>query len=198
MDKNIIVRTIENIIGTDKIEYISGYVKDIGSLCCNLLGERGCVYGFAVQIPEKDVNTVFQYFAINKILHEQFYNEKKPKDCSEWKPIEGNYYPLYWGKDKNMGLRLAAHTKSIKSTHTLQFCNIDILKGYKVIYGAIPCLNCKSNEDMLHETFPDVLKTRCYKRKNNTSHNAEKLIDYVKSEEIFSDEGSEKKYNRGK
>lgn len=188
MDKNIIVRTIENIIGIDKIEYISGDVEKIGTHDCKLSNDRGCVYGFAVLIPTKDVYTVFQYFANNKILHERFYNGKKPKDYSEWKPLDGSYYPLYWGKDKNMGLRLAAHTKSIKSTHTLQFCNIDILKEYRVIYGAISCLNCESNEDMLHKTFPDVLKTRRYKRENNASNNAEKLIDYVKSEEIFSDE----------
>ncbi len=75
--------------------------------------------------------------------------------------MKGNYYPLYWGKDINMGIRLYSHTKSMKSTGTLQLNKVnDAFKGYQIIYGAMPCLNYESHEDKLHDRYVDLMKTR--------------------------------------
>lgn len=156
MEKNIVIKTLEAIIGTDTIGFISGKVEDIGTVNCSLSDGRGCVYGFAVRIDEN--------------LDE--LKEKLKEQCSvnndtldNWMPIKDNWYPLYWGRDLNMGLRLDSHVKEITGTGTIQLCKIDALKGHEVVYGALPCINYKENESKMHNRYPDILKTRKGKKK---------------------------------
>lgn len=154
MEKNRIIQQIEIVAGTNRIEFISGTVNACGTKECILSDERGSVYGIAVELNEEEKLILFK--EINKSQHKgKFF----PKLVIEWKTIGDNYYPLYWGKDINMGVRLHAHTKEMKSTGTLQLNNLNLLKGKNVIYGAIPCLEYDSIEKNLHNKFPDVLKT---------------------------------------
>lgn len=81
-----------------------------------------------------------------------------------------------------MGIRLYSHTKSMKSTGTLQL-NIsnEAIKNHEIIYGAMPCVNYKNQEDKLHARYVDLMKTR----KNQD------IDDEIKMEEVNVDEGFE-------
>lgn len=154
MEKNQIVEILERVIGTDKIEYISGNIENIGTNECQLSNERGSVYGFAILIEsEKDKIEIF-----NKL---SYINKLTSIKVEDRKTIGDNFYPLYWGKDVNMGIRLFSHTKVMKSTGTLQLCNQDynILENRHIIYGALPCINYSDNEKKLKKKYPDILKT---------------------------------------
>lgn len=157
MEKNIVVRVIENLIGTDKIEYISGKIEKISMKDCVLSESRGCVYGIAVEL--KDDNQ-------KKEIFDRLHNKNNSISCNEtaiedWVSIGDNFYPLYWGKDTDMGHRLSAHIKTNKGNGALHLNNEkwSILKDNLVIYGAVPCLKDADNEKKLKEKYPDILKT---------------------------------------
>lgn len=152
MEKNPVVEILENIVDTDKIDFIGGDILGVGTDECRLSDERGSVYGIAIQIKDKnDKETVFN--AVSK-------SRRKLENADQWKEITNDFYPLYWGKDVNMGSRLFSHTKTMKSTGTLQLNTISSVLGeHRIIYGAVPCLNRLTNEDKLHERYADLLKT---------------------------------------
>ena len=153
MEKNAVISIIEKIVGTDKIEYISGEIQNCGTKHCKLSEIRGAVYGIAIKLERSQKSSFFCD------IEEDLRNNTKEQ---EWISIGDDYYPLYWGKDKNMGLRLHAHTKTMKSTGTLQLNSntMSFLKDKEIIYGAIPCMNYEKNEEKLHKRYPDILKTK--------------------------------------
>lgn len=152
MEENIIVKKLKDVIcENDKIYFLSGVIEQIGNEDCRLSDSRGSVYGVAIKLKdESDKKQVF------KAIPEERRNNTKVEN---WKPIDENYYPLYWGKDINMGIRIHSHTRSMKSTGTLQLNTLQALKGREVIYGVLPCLNCEKHEKQMHEKYPDILKT---------------------------------------
>jgi hypothetical protein len=151
MKKNPVIQALEVEIGTDKIDYISGTIVDIGKSSCVLSSETGSVYGFAIKI-EAEIDTF-------KTLISNVNSFKSEFEWNDWKSIGDNYYPLYWGKDINMRSRLYAHTKEMKSTGTLQLNNLSCLESYEVIYGAIPCVDYENHEKEIKTKYPDILKT---------------------------------------
>ena len=50
MEKNAVISIIEKIVGTDKIEYISGEILNCGTKHCKLSEIRGAVYGIAIKL----------------------------------------------------------------------------------------------------------------------------------------------------
>lgn len=148
MNKNAIITAIERVIKSDKLEYISGSIKNCGTSDCKLSEERGSVYGIAVELSDDEKKTFF----------DALVNKKKGIKAERWVSIGDNYYPLYWGIDINMGARLSAHIKDYIGTGALQL-NIRSLGSFKIIYGAIPCLNRAKHEKTLRNTYPDILKT---------------------------------------
>ena len=149
MEKNAVVSIIEKIVGTDKIEYISGEIQNCGTKNCTMSGDRGSVYGVAIQLKGIEKDTFFESLQSKK------QNVKKEK----WITVGEDFYPLYWGIDKNMGSRLMAHINSYKSTGALQL-NVLSMGKYKIVYGAMPCLNREIHERTLKKRFPDILKTK--------------------------------------
>lgn len=152
MKENEIISIINKTIGTDKIEYLSGNILKVGSDKCCLSSSKGSVYGIAIKI-DNDNEKLKVFNAI-----------KKEKACkikiNEWIELKNKFYPLYWGKDTNMGIRLYSHTKSMKSTNTLRLNKIKGLDGYEIIYGAVPCINYKIHEESLHNKYKDLMKTK--------------------------------------
>ncbi|MGN0744023.1 MAG: hypothetical protein ACI4MZ_01935 [Christensenellales bacterium] len=148
MELNIVVKKLIEVVGTDKIEYISGIINSVGSKECALSDTRGSVYGIAIKLEnESDKTAAFLVAA----------GHRKIQNINEWEPIKDNWYPLYWGKDKNMGARLTSHCHALTSTATLQLCNI-ALKG-EIIYGALPCVNYDTHEKTLISRFKPLLCT---------------------------------------
>ena len=93
----------------------------------------------------------------------QKYNEKDIITFEEWKSIGDYYYPLYWGKDSNLGFRLFSHIHTRDSLGTLQLDSRQYLNQYfdkgKIIYGAVLCNKISCCETELRNTFPDIFIT---------------------------------------
>lgn len=101
MFRNKVIEILEIYVGQERITFISGEILKIGTKDCHLSEDRGSVYGIAVAIEdEREKALIFQHLNERSIQLEQ------------WNPIGDNFYPLYWGKDCNMGSRLKVHTKS--------------------------------------------------------------------------------------
>lgn len=148
MIKNKVIEILEREVGTDALTFISGTVDNPGTDKCSLSEGRGSVYGFAVKLTDGEKEKLFEC------------RDDKDLCIGEWKSIGNNYYPLYWGKDINMGARLHSHTKSSKSTGTIQLNAREELENKEIIYGAMSCSGCKEIEDKLHKKYPDIYKTR--------------------------------------
>lgn len=152
---NIVVDTIKKIVGADTKQYIEGTVQwENGNK--PRLQERGGVYGIAIKLKKSEVKDFF----------DKAVDAKKKMDFNDWKPLGDNkkanerYYPLYWGKDINLGFRLFEHMKSSKYSWTIQLDKKTYLIGKDLIYGAVLCSNPKENEKKLRDKYPDIFKTK--------------------------------------
>lgn len=149
---NAVVNTIIKVVDADIKRYMEGKVQ-WGDDKKPKLQERGGVYGIAVKLDDNEVKGFF---------YEQ-KDKKKNLELEDWKPLEWKgsekYYPLYWGKDINLGFRLFEHMKSSKTIASIQLDSKIDLCGRDVIYGAVFCNNNAKNERRLHEEYPDIYKT---------------------------------------
>lgn len=145
---NEVVEILKKYTGIDKIDFISGEILNVGTANCKLSGKNGSVYGIAIKLEDNEVENYFREFNEKGINHE------------DWESIGNNFYPLYWGKDQNMGSRLYAHIKSPKGTGSLQLNNRGGLENREIIYGAVPCLNSDKIEKLIRKNYPDILKTK--------------------------------------
>lgn len=153
MRKNEVVQILEIEIGTDANYYLSGEVTGAGTTEATISDCRGGVYGFFIEFKNEE-----ELKSFNDEVREKKYIKKV---LGDWKPAIGNYYPLYWGKDINLGARLKAHTKSFKSTYTIQMSNRKELINHKIIFGAMLCNDYDEIEKNLHDKYPDIYKTTC-------------------------------------
>lgn len=143
---NQIVEFMKKNINNEVVDSLSGTLTFENDKC--ILEPRGGVYGIAIKLSTEEVEDFF-----NK------YNEKKSVTFESWKSIGDNFYPLYWGKDSNLGFRLFDHTKCRDTTATIQLNKRDYLKDYTVIYGAIFCKNPSASENSLRTSNPDIFIT---------------------------------------
>lgn len=111
----------------------------------------GSVYGFAVSLNQQEKEILFEE-AILKGL-------SRLQDIEEFKPIENDFYPLYWGKDKKLGARPYQHLDDPKGTGSIR------LSAYKSLLGkSISCVVLIVSDNALAEKFlqhthPSLLKT---------------------------------------
>ena len=118
---NAITLLMKRLIKDDYLDCLAGTITFSDDGC--KLEERGGVYGIAVELADDEKKDFFEK-----------HNRNSSLSFNEWKPIDGNIYPLYWGKDSNLGFRLYDHMKSRKSTATLQLNSRKYLNSRKVIY----------------------------------------------------------------
>lgn len=112
---NVITLLMKKRIKDDYLDCLAGTITFSDDRC--KLEERGGVYGIAIELTDDEKKDFFEN-----------NNQKSSLSFDKWKPIAKNFYPLYWGKDSNLGFRLYGHTKSRKSTATLQLNSRECLK----------------------------------------------------------------------
>lgn len=151
---NKVVETMRVILSGQVFDCLAGTINyNQESLS---LGSRGGVYGIAIKLKENE-----------KVIFFNNYNEKKigrnKVILDEWVSIGDDYYPLYWGKDSNLGFRLFSHIHTRESTGTLQLDSREFLQRYikenKIIYGAVLCNNISGCEEILRNEYPDIFRT---------------------------------------
>lgn len=166
---NVIIQTIKDVISSeaashhavnvkkkqcrksDCVDFLEGEIVSAGTKNCTLSNERGGVYGFAIEFESETEKIEF----FNKLKANNF--KMRIHNPDEWKPLKGNFYPLYWGKDVNLGFRLYEHTTDNKTSASIQLCR-EAFEGYSIIYGGVLCKNRDVYENMLHKEYADVLK----------------------------------------
>ena len=156
-EDNAVIKALKEIVGDDSLSYISGSISNVGCDTCtvNEKTQFGSVYGFAIKIEKNEKK---------KEIFDYIVSIKRKNKCiirvDEWKEIDDTrYFPLYWGKDKFLMVRVVAHLKSYIGTGTLQLNTLKKLNGYDIIFGAIECKNYERKESKIREKYPDILKT---------------------------------------
>jgi hypothetical protein len=140
---------------TVSVDYMEGNIIDISKDSCKLSSRSGAVYGFAVKIMDEEEK-------------QEIFDELNCKDMviDDWVSIGDDLYPLYWGKEQNLGSRVFTHTRSPRSTGSIQL-NKDkygVLVGKEVLYGSVLCdINYSVFENSIRSKYPDILKTKSEK-----------------------------------
>lgn len=148
---NIIIKTIYEIIGKRRRDCMFGEY-DVEKDKVGIKKEtRGGVYGIAVKLNGGEDSKEF---------YKNVFKNGNAKDLQgkEWKSIGEGYYPLYWGKDINLGFRLYEHAVGAKSSASARLATRG-LQGHSVIYGAVFCMDKEGCEKDLREEYPDILKS---------------------------------------
>lgn len=148
-DKNLVVKTLEKEL--TKIDLMQGKFLKPGTEEISLSSRAGSVYGIFVELDSKKL----EVFKKELLKNGNIYEDRLDK----WKPVEGNFYPLYWGSDQCLGSRLYAHSKSPTGTGTLHLNERTELIDLNVIYGAILCDDYMEGEKKIRSKHLDIYKT---------------------------------------
>ncbi|WP_422910501.1 hypothetical protein ACOCLD_00875 [Pseudomonas sp. MAC6] len=109
----------------------------------------GAVYGFCVRLNELERNAVF--------AEAQQKRTTRLNSVQEWKPLEVDIYPLYWGKDKMLGARIHQHRKNTKATGLARLCAYETLHGKEIACVALTVTKYSELESALQTTRPHLL-----------------------------------------
>jgi len=112
----------------------------------------GGVYGFFVELSEKEVQEFF-----NEAIERKASNLKS---VSDFKVIKDNLYPIYWGKDKSIGKRPYEHLKNYKGTGSIRLETYKSLVNKQIHSIAIVVDNNNKLERHLQKRFPHLLLTK--------------------------------------
>ena len=153
MEGNIVIKTICEVIGNSRRDFMCGEYTVEQDKVGIKRETRGGVYGIAVKLNEGEDPQEF-YDKIFKGGNAYDLTKKKRK----WETIGEGYYPLYWGKDINLGFRLYEHATGAESSASARLAARG-LYGHSVIYGAVFCENKEKCEGDLREKYPDILKS---------------------------------------
>lgn len=147
---NLVVQIL--IENCKQLTFMEGEVNNPGTKNASLSIRVGSVYGIFIQLKNDEYETF-----TNQIKDKDYINKD---NLPHWKPIKDDYYPLYWGASQELGYRLFEHTKSRKSTYTLQMDAREELRGRKLIYGTILCDKYVHAENELHKKYPDIYNNK--------------------------------------
>ena len=111
----------------------------------------GAVYGFAA--------------SLNDVQRCQFFNEAKDRrlnrirELNDFRPIEGDLYPIYWGKDKQLGARPHQHLQDPTKTGAIRLSTYSSLAGKIIACVSLTVADFESAERAIQSKYPDLLKT---------------------------------------
>lgn len=111
----------------------------------------GAVYGFATRLSPADRQSLFEEAQMRRLC--QF------ADIEHFRPIEGDLYPIYWGKDKFLGTRPHQHLGDPKGTGVIRLSTYETLKDKTFACVSLTVADYVLAEKRLQQKFPDLLKT---------------------------------------
>lgn len=151
---NKVIETMRAVLSGQVVDCLAGTINYNQERLS--LGSRGGVYGIAIKLEENEKKNFFNNY-------NEKINGKNQVLLDKWVSLGDDYYPLYWGKDSNLGFRLFSHIHTRESTGTLQLDSRDYLQQYikenKIIYGAVLCNDISGCEEKLRNAYPDIFKT---------------------------------------
>lgn len=111
----------------------------------------GAVYGFAIQLSDEEKQHLFDETKGRQL--------NRLGVLTEFKPIEDNLYPIYWGKDKQLGARPHQHLQDPEKTGAIRLSTYKSLKGKAIACVSLTVADFEAAERVLQTKFPHLLKT---------------------------------------
>lgn len=111
----------------------------------------GAVYGFAVRLSEIEREALLVE-AVARGL-------SRLTDISKFVPMSENLYPVYWGKDKQLGARPHQHLGDPVKTGAIRLSTYSALKGKTLACASLVVSDYSTAELILQRAFPCLLKT---------------------------------------
>jgi hypothetical protein len=111
----------------------------------------GAVYGFAVRLSEIE-REAFLVEAVARGL-------SRFTDVSKFVPILEDLYPIYWGKDKQLGARPHQHLRNPVKTGAIRLSTYEALVGKTLACASLVVSDNSTAEIILQRAFPGLLKT---------------------------------------
>lgn len=115
----------------------------------------GAVYGFAVCLSKQERIDLFEEA---KARH-----SARIRDIADFQPIQDNLYPIYWGKDKQLGARPHQHLQNPTKTGAIRLSTYEALSGKVLACATLVVPDYVAAERIIQKAFPDLLKTTTVK-----------------------------------
>lgn len=110
----------------------------------------GAVYGFGVCLNQEERRALFD--------EARARGSARLAELEQFKPIEGLLYPIYWGKDKQLGARPYQHLQNPKKTGAIRLSTYSSLRGKTIACAAIVVSDNVEAERVIQKAFPNLLK----------------------------------------
>ena len=110
----------------------------------------GAVYGFAVHLNKNDLKSLFE--------EAQARGLSRIAKLENIHPIEGTLYPLYWGKDKQLGARPYQHLNDPTKTGAIRLSTYKSLSGKAIFCATLVVSDYVAAEGIIQKAYPDMLK----------------------------------------
>ena len=111
----------------------------------------GAVYGFAIRLSETEKKAFF-IEAVARGL-------SRFTDAAKFVPILEDLYPIYWGKDKQLGARLHQHLGNPVKTGVIRLSTYKALEGKTLACASLVVSDNSTAELALQRAYPGLLKT---------------------------------------
>ena len=111
----------------------------------------GAVYGFAVRLSQAELLRLFDEAVSRKL--------SRVKSIEDLGSIEAGLYPIYWGKDKQLGARPHQHLQDPVGTGALRLSTYESLAGKVIACVSLTVSDFEAAERAIQARYPDLLKT---------------------------------------
>mgnify|MGYP003382958880 CR=1 FL=1 len=111
----------------------------------------GAVYGFAVKLSHAELLELFNEAVSRKL--------SRVNAIGDLGSIEEGLYPIYWGKDKQLGARPHQHLQDPVGTGALRLSTYKSLAGKAIACVSLTVSDFNAAERALQNRYPDLLKT---------------------------------------
>lgn len=109
------------------------------------------IYGFAARFTEFEKLELFEEAQRRGLCSLNSINA--------FKPIEDDLYPIYWGKDKQLGARPYEHLGNPDGTGAIRLSTYMALRGKTISCATLVVVDNSNAELAIQRAFPHLLKT---------------------------------------
>lgn len=110
----------------------------------------GAVYGFGAYLTQEERRVLFE--------EARARSSSRLAELEQFKPIEGVLYPIYWGKDKQLGARPYQHLQNPEKTGAIRLSTYSSLWGKTIACAVVVFSDYVEAERVIQKAFPDLLK----------------------------------------
>ena len=111
----------------------------------------GGVYGFFANLSNEEAQV-----CLNEARNR---NSLNCVDESKFKPVLDNWHPIYWGKDRSIGMRPYQHLNNPSGTGSIRLSTYESLRDKDCACIAIVVDDFEKLESYMQDRFPHLLKT---------------------------------------